>query len=52
MFKTVAERELAKYANLIGLPLLVALAGLVHLIRRRRRTRDPYRPLIPASEVA
>ena len=52
VFKTVAERELAKYANLIGLPLLVALAGLVHLIRRRRRTRDPYRPLIPASEVA
>jgi len=52
VFKTAAERELAKYANLIGLPLLVALAGLVHLIRRRRRTRDPYRPLIPAGEAA
>ncbi len=52
VFKTAAERELAKYANLIGLPVLVALAGLAHLIRRRRRTRDPYRPLVPAGEVA
>jgi len=52
VFKTAAERDLAKYANLISLPLLVALAGLVHLIRRRRRTRDPYRPLIPAGEAA
>ncbi len=47
-FSTVAERETVKYANLIGVPVLVALTGLVRLIRRRRRTREPYRPLVPA----
>ena len=52
VFKTAVEREGAKYANLIGLPVLVALTGLVHLARRRRRTRDPYRPLVPAGEAA
>ena len=51
VFKTALEREGAKYANLIGLPVLVALAGLVHLARRRRRTREPYRPLVPAGEA-
>jgi ABC-type uncharacterized transport system involved in gliding motility auxiliary subunit len=50
VFKTAVERETAKYANLVGLPLIVALVGLVHLIRRRRRTREPYRPLVPAGE--
>jgi ABC-type uncharacterized transport system involved in gliding motility auxiliary subunit/ABC-type transport system involved in multi-copper enzyme maturation permease subunit len=52
VFATATERELAKYGNLIGLPLLVALFGIVHLIRRRRRTREPYRPLVPAGEAA
>jgi ABC-type uncharacterized transport system involved in gliding motility auxiliary subunit len=51
VFKTAVEREGAKYANLIGLPVLVALAGLVHLARRRRRTREQYRPLVPAGEA-
>jgi ABC-type uncharacterized transport system involved in gliding motility auxiliary subunit/ABC-type transport system involved in multi-copper enzyme maturation permease subunit len=52
VFESAAEQELAKYGNLIGLPLLVALFGIVHLIRRRRRTREPYRPLVPAGEAA
>jgi ABC-type uncharacterized transport system involved in gliding motility auxiliary subunit/ABC-type transport system involved in multi-copper enzyme maturation permease subunit len=52
VFKSAAERDIAKYANLIALPLLVALTGIAHLIRRRRRTRDPYRPLVPAGEAA
>ncbi len=52
MFSTPAEREGVKYANLIGLPLAVALAGLIRLIRRRRRTREPYRPLVPAPGSA
>jgi ABC-type uncharacterized transport system involved in gliding motility auxiliary subunit/ABC-type transport system involved in multi-copper enzyme maturation permease subunit len=52
VFKTDTERELAQYANLIGLPVLVALAGIAHLVRRRRRTRDQYRPLVPAGEAA
>jgi ABC-type uncharacterized transport system involved in gliding motility auxiliary subunit len=48
VFKSAVERDAAKYANLIGLPLVVALVGVAHLVRRRRRTRDPYRPLVPA----
>ncbi|HEY8258333.1 MAG TPA: Gldg family protein [Gemmatimonadales bacterium] len=52
VFKTSMEREGAKYANLIGLPVIVALAGVSHLIRRRRRTRDHYRPMVPAGEAA
>jgi ABC-type uncharacterized transport system involved in gliding motility auxiliary subunit len=52
VFQSAAERELSKYANVVGLPLLVALVGMAHLIRRRRRTRDPYRPLVPAREAA
>ena len=41
-----------KYVNVIGIPLLVAAAGLVRLVRRRRKTREPYRPLIPAEPRA
>jgi ABC-type uncharacterized transport system involved in gliding motility auxiliary subunit len=51
-FTSATTREGVKYANLVGLPLLVAAAGLVHLIRRRRRTREPYRPLVPIREGA
>jgi ABC-type uncharacterized transport system involved in gliding motility auxiliary subunit/ABC-type transport system involved in multi-copper enzyme maturation permease subunit len=52
VFKTALARDTAKYANIVGLPLLVALAGMAHLLRRRRHTRDPYRPLVPAGEAA
>ncbi len=52
VFRSAVEREGAKYANLIGLPVLVALVGVTHLIRRRRRTRQPYRPMVPAGEAA
>ncbi len=52
VFESAAERETAKYLNLIGIPLLVAAAGIVHLARRRRRTRDPYQPLVTAEEAA
>jgi ABC-type uncharacterized transport system involved in gliding motility auxiliary subunit/ABC-type transport system involved in multi-copper enzyme maturation permease subunit len=52
VFASATQRELAKYANMIGIPALMALAGIIHLARRRRRTRDPYRPVAPAAEVA
>ncbi|HEX6106607.1 MAG TPA: Gldg family protein [Gemmatimonadales bacterium] len=52
MFTSAATREAVKYVNLIGLPVLVAAAGLFRLLRRRRHTRDPYRPLVPAPESA
>jgi ABC-type uncharacterized transport system involved in gliding motility auxiliary subunit len=52
MFQSAAEREGVKYFNLIGLPLLVALFGAARIIRRRRRTREPYRPLVAAPGTA
>jgi ABC-type uncharacterized transport system involved in gliding motility auxiliary subunit/ABC-type transport system involved in multi-copper enzyme maturation permease subunit len=51
LFASATARESVKYANLIGVPLLVAAAGLARLIRRRRRTREPYRPLVPSPET-
>jgi ABC-type uncharacterized transport system involved in gliding motility auxiliary subunit/ABC-type transport system involved in multi-copper enzyme maturation permease subunit len=52
VFASATQRDAAKYLNLIGLPLLVAALGAGHLIRRRRRTREQYRPLVPVSEGA
>lgn len=56
-FTSVALREGVKYMNMIGVPLLVAVAGVVRTARRRARTRLPYRPLTqaapaPAQEAA
>lgn len=38
-FTSAGEREGVKYLNMIGVPALAALFGLVRLTRRRRRTR-------------
>jgi len=46
-FTSAGERDGVKYINLIGVPLLVALVGIVRLARRRRKTHEPYRPLHP-----
>ncbi len=48
-FTSVALREGVKYLNVIGVPALVALAGVVRTARRRARTRAPYRPLAPGA---
>jgi ABC-type uncharacterized transport system involved in gliding motility auxiliary subunit/ABC-type transport system involved in multi-copper enzyme maturation permease subunit len=52
VFPSEAAREAVKYANVIGVPALVALAGLIRLIRRRRKTRQPWRPAPGLSEQA
>jgi ABC-type uncharacterized transport system involved in gliding motility auxiliary subunit len=49
VFKSNALRQGVKYGNVIGTPLLVALAGLIRLVQRRRKTRQPYRPLAQAK---
>jgi ABC-type uncharacterized transport system involved in gliding motility auxiliary subunit/ABC-type transport system involved in multi-copper enzyme maturation permease subunit len=49
VFASNTARQGVKYANVIGVPLLVALFGLIRLARRRRKTREPYRPLLPAT---
>ena len=52
LFESSALREGVKYANVAGLPLLVAVLGIIRLVRRRRRTREPYRPLVPVAGSA
>jgi ABC-type uncharacterized transport system involved in gliding motility auxiliary subunit len=52
LFTSAPLREGVKYANVAGLPLLVAVFGIVRLLRRRRRTREPYRPLVPVEGSA
>jgi ABC-type uncharacterized transport system involved in gliding motility auxiliary subunit/ABC-type transport system involved in multi-copper enzyme maturation permease subunit len=52
VFTSNATRQGVKYANVVGVPLLVALAGLIRLTRRRRKTREPYRPLVPSPASA
>lgn len=44
-FTSDGMREGVKYGNVIGIPALVALAGIGRLARRRRRTRQAYQPL-------
>jgi ABC-type uncharacterized transport system involved in gliding motility auxiliary subunit len=36
------KRQTVKYANVVGMPVLVVLAGLVRLVDRRRTTRRTY----------
>ncbi|MDH3498009.1 MAG: Gldg family protein [Gemmatimonadota bacterium] len=41
---TEGRRNAVKYANVVGMPVLVALGGLVRLLARRRTTRRSYTP--------
>jgi ABC-type uncharacterized transport system involved in gliding motility auxiliary subunit len=52
VYTSTAVRDLVKYVNMIGLPLLIALAGVVRLVRRRRFTTQSYRPLATRPEAA
>jgi ABC-2 type transport system permease protein len=44
-FSSTWLRELVRYGNIIGIPLLLVCAGGVRLWRRRAMTHQPYRPL-------
>ena len=41
---TAGKRDAVKYANLIGVPIVVILAAMVRLLRRREKTRRVYHP--------
>jgi ABC-type uncharacterized transport system involved in gliding motility auxiliary subunit/ABC-type transport system involved in multi-copper enzyme maturation permease subunit len=45
VYPSETVREAVKYANVIGVPALVALFGLIRLLRRRRKTREPWQPV-------
>ncbi len=44
VFASAALQQAVKYVNVIVLPLLLAVIGLVHLTRRRQLATRPYRP--------
>jgi ABC-type uncharacterized transport system involved in gliding motility auxiliary subunit/ABC-type transport system involved in multi-copper enzyme maturation permease subunit len=44
VFTSSATRDAVKYGNVIGIPILVIALGAVRLWRRRRLTREVYRP--------
>jgi ABC-2 type transport system permease protein len=51
VYTSTAVRLAARYANLIGIPLLIIVFGALRLVRRRRMTRRPYRPLAGSTEA-
>jgi ABC-type uncharacterized transport system involved in gliding motility auxiliary subunit/ABC-type transport system involved in multi-copper enzyme maturation permease subunit len=42
-FTSAVTRDAVKYGNLIGVPALVAILGALRLMRRKRKSRSPYR---------
>ena len=45
LLATPTLQQGVKYFNLAGLPVLVALVGLIRLLARRRQSLQPWRPL-------
>jgi len=45
VFTSATTRSAVKYVNVIGVPVLLVLAGVLRLWRRRQTTRRTYRPL-------
>ncbi len=52
LFASKGMQDGVKYANIAGLPLLVAVLGALRLLARRRRSLEPWRPLSGTAEVA
>jgi gliding motility-associatede transport system auxiliary component len=48
VFTSATKHDVAKHGNVIGVPVLLILAGSLRLWRRRRITRQTYRPLATA----
>lgn len=51
VFTSTLLRGVAKYGNLIGVPLALILAALLRLWRRQQTTRRVYRPLAATGAV-
>jgi ABC-type uncharacterized transport system involved in gliding motility auxiliary subunit len=44
-FTSAVTRGVARYGNLVGIPVLIVAAAVLRLARRRRRTGRPYVPM-------
>jgi ABC-type uncharacterized transport system involved in gliding motility auxiliary subunit len=52
VFPNAAVKVAVRYGNLIGIPLCIVLFGAARLMRRRRLTRQAYRPLAAGAAGA
>jgi ABC-type uncharacterized transport system involved in gliding motility auxiliary subunit/ABC-type transport system involved in multi-copper enzyme maturation permease subunit len=52
LFTSSTLQQGVKYANVALLPVLVAVLGIMHLVRRRRRALTPWLPLSGGSREA
>lgn len=52
LFSSPGMAQSIKYANIVGLPVLIALVGLLRLLARRRQALTPWRPLADSSREA
>lgn len=51
VYASTGLRLAVRYANLIGVPLLIIAFGALRLVQRRRLTRRPYQPLAGSTEA-
>lgn len=49
VFPSASVQAAVRYGNKIGVPLLLIVAGVLRLLRRRQTTRRSYRPLAGAT---
>jgi len=42
LYQSDVERQIVKYVNFVGVPFVIALGGMLHLFRRRQKTRRIY----------
>ena len=49
VFTSAVTRGVVKYGNLIGVPVLLIVAGVLRLLQRRQTKRRPYRPLATSA---
>ena len=45
VFTSAGLRSAARYGTVVGVPVLLIVAGILRLLRRRQTTRQTYRPL-------
>jgi ABC-type uncharacterized transport system involved in gliding motility auxiliary subunit len=45
VFESAGMRDFVRYGNVYGIPLLIIIAGVLRLLRRKQATRQEYTPL-------
>jgi ABC-type uncharacterized transport system involved in gliding motility auxiliary subunit len=51
-FSSDAKRDFVKHLNVIGVPVLLILMGVLRMLKRRRQQQQQYQPLTTSEVVA